>query len=374
MEINRNEYKILIVDDISSNVLLLKVLLVKEQYNVITASSGREALTLIEQEKPDLLLLDVMMPEMSGYEVAQHMKMNAEMKEIPIIFLTALNSTVDIVNGFQVGGNDFISKPFKKEELTIRIDHQLSLIAAKRIIIRQTEELRKIICGRDKLYSVIAHDLRSPMGAIKMVFNMLILNLPPETIGQNMFEMLEMANRTTEEVFSLLDNLLKWTKSQIGKLNVVYQDFEITEVLEGIIGIVSMVGKLKHIRISQDECYELADVHADIDMTKTVMRNLLSNAVKFSHEGGEVLVSIRKENDMAIISVKDSGCGMSEEDQKKLLNESTHFSTFGTNKEEGSGLGLLLCKDFVEKNGGTLWFESQKGVGSTFSFSIPLKK
>ena len=374
MEINRNEYKILIVDDISSNVLLLKVLLVKEQYNVITASSGREALTLIEQEKPDLLLLDVMMPEMSGYEVAQHMKMNAEMKEIPIIFLTALNSTVDIVNGFQVGGNDFISKPFKKEELTIRIDHQLSLIAAKRIIIRQTEELRKIICGRDKLYSVIAHDLRSPMGAIKMVLNMLILILPPETIGQNMFEMLEMANRTTEEVFSLLDNLLKWTKSQIGKLNVVYQDFEITEVLEGIIGIVSMVGKLKHIRISQDECYELADVHADIDMTKTVMRNLLSNAVKFSHEGGEVLVSIRKENDMAIISVKDSGCGMSEEDQKKLLNESTHFSTFGTNKEEGSGLGLLLCKDFVEKNGGTLWFESQKGVGSTFSFSIPLKK
>ena len=374
MEINRNEYKILIVDDISSNVLLLKVLLVKEQYNVITASSGREALTLIEQEKPDLLLLDVMMPEMSGYEVAQHMKMNAEMKEIPIIFLTALNSTVDIVNGFQVGGNDFISKPFKKEELTIRIDHQLSLIAAKRIIIRQTEELRKIICGRDKLYSVIAHDLRSPMGAIKMVLNMLILNLPPETIGQNMFEMLEMANRTTEEVFSLLDNLLKWTKSQIGKLNVVYQDFEITEVLEGIIGIVSLVGELKHIRISQDECYELADVHADIDMTKTVMRNLLSNAVKFSHEGGEVLVSIRKENDMAIISVKDSGCGMSEEDQKKLLNESTHFSTFGTNKEEGSGLGLLLCKDFVEKNGGTLWFESQKGVGSTFSFSIPLKK
>ena len=177
MEINRNEYKILIVDDISSNVLLLKVLLVKEQYNVITASSGREALTLIEQEKPDLLLLDVMMPEMSGYEVAQHMKMNAEMKEIPIIFLTALNSTVDIVNGFQVGGNDFISKPFKKEELTIRIDHQLSLIAAKRIIIRQTEELRKIICGRDKLYSVIAHDLRSPMGAIKMVLNLSLIHI-----------------------------------------------------------------------------------------------------------------------------------------------------------------------------------------------------
>ena len=333
VEINPSEYKVLIVDDVISNVLLLKVLLTNEKFNIVTAGNGTQALEQVKKEKPDLVLLDVMMPDISGFEVAQQMKADEEMSEIPVIFLTALNSTADIVKGFQVGGNDFISKPFNKEELIIRVTHQISLVAAKRIIIAQTEELRKTIIGRDKLYSVIAHDLRSPMGSIKMVLNMLILNLPSETIGSEMYELLTMANQTTEDVFSLLDNLLKWTKSQIGKLKVVYQN---------------------------------------IDMIKTVIRNLISNAIKFSNEGSEVLVSLREEDSMAIVSVKDSGCGIDEENQKKLLHTDTHFSTFGTNNEEGSGLGLLLCKDFVTKNGGELWFTSKKGEGSTFSFSIPL--
>lgn len=113
-------------------------------------------------------------------------------------------------------------------------------------------------------------------------------------------------------------------------------------------------------------------LHIDIDMVKTVIRNLISNAIKFSNEGAEVVVSLAEEDGMAIVSVKDSGCGIDEENQRKLLHTDTHFSTFGTNNEEGSGLGLLLCKDFVIKNGGKLWFTSKKGEGSTFSFSIPL--
>lgn len=299
-------------------------------------------------------------------------KADPEMSEIPIIFLTALNSTADIVKGFQVGGNDFISKPFNKEELIIRVTHQISLVAAKRIIVAQTEELRKTIMGRDKLYSVIAHDLRSPMGSIKMVLNMLILNLPSETIGEEMYELLTMANQTTEDVFSLLDNLLKWTKSQIGKLKVVYQDINMVEVVEGVSEIFTMVAGLKNIKIVQDVPVADVAVRADIDMVKTVIRNLISNAIKFSNEGAEVVVSLAEEDGMAIVSVKDSGCGIDEENQRKLLHTDTHFSTFGTNNEEGSGLGLLLCKDFVIKNGGKLWFTSKKGEGSTFSFSIPL--
>ena len=362
MEINPSEYKILIVDDVMSNVLLLKVLLTNEKFQIATASNGRQAIDQVEKEKPDLVLLDVMMPDMSGFEVSQQLKANPETSEIPIIFLTALNSTADIVKGFQVGGNDFISKPFNKEELIIRVTHQISLIAAKRIIVAQTEELRKTITGRDKLYSVIAHDLRSPMGSIKMVLNMLILNLPSESIGEEMYELLTMANQTTEDVFSLLDNLLKWTKSQIGKLKVVYQDVDMVEVTEGVIEIFSMVAP------------ERLGVYADIDMIKTVIRNLISNAIKFSNEGTEILVIVQEQDDMAVVSVKDSGCGIDEENQKKLLHTDTHFSTFGTNNEEGSGLGLLLCQDFVIKNGGKLWFTSVKGEGSTFSFSIPLKK
>ena len=346
--ISHSEYTVLVVDDVVSNVLLLKVLLTNEKFKVITAGNGKEALSQAVNARPDLILLDVMMPEMNGFEVAERLKADPETQHIPIIFLTALNTTADIVKGFKVGANDFISKPFNKEELVIRVTHQISLIAAKRIIMKQTEELRKIIMGRDKLYSVIAHDLRSPMGSIKMVLNMLILSLPSEQIGKEMFDMLSMANQSTEDVFSLLDNLLKWTKSQIGKLNVVYQDFDI-------------VGNI-------------ASVHADMDMMKTILRNLLSNAIKFSYNDSEILVNAEIEGDKVIVSVKDTGKGMSEEDQKKLLNTETHFSKYGTNNEEGSGLGLLLCQDFAVKNGGHLWFESEEGKGSTFFFSVALKK
>ena len=373
MEINPSEYKILIVDDVMSNVLLLKVLLTNEKFAIATASNGRQALEQVEKENPDLVLLDVMMPDMSGFEVAQHLKSNPNTADIPIIFLTALNSTADIVKGFQVGANDFISKPFNKEELIIRVTHQISLVAAKRLILSKTEELQRTIAGRDKLYSVIAHDLRSPMGSIKMVLNMLILNLPSEKIGAEMYELLTMANQTTEDVFSLLDNLLKWTKSQIGKLNVVYQDVDLVEVTDGVIEIFSMVASLKKIRIREMKPEKMM-VNADIDMLKTVVRNLLSNAIKFSKENSEVLVKMEEVDGMAVVSVQDYGCGISEEGQKKLLHTDTHFSTFGTNNEEGSGLGLLLCKDFVVKNGGKLWFTSKEGEGSIFIFSIPVKK
>ena len=129
VKINPSEYKVLIVDDVISNVLLLKVLLNNEKFQIVTASNGTEALAQVK---------NVMMPDISGFDVAKQMKADPEMSDIPIIFLTALNSTADIVKGFQVGGNDFISKPFNKEELIIRVTHQISLVAAKRIIIAQT--------------------------------------------------------------------------------------------------------------------------------------------------------------------------------------------------------------------------------------------
>lgn len=373
VEINPSEYKILIVDDVMSNVLLLKVLLTNEKFMIATANNGRHALEQVEATNPDLILLDVMMPDMNGFEVAQKLKANPQTADIPIIFLTALNSTADIVKGFQVGANDFISKPFNKEELIIRVNHQISLVAAKRTILRKTEELRHVIAGRDKLYSVIAHDLRSPMGSIKMVLNMLILNLPIEKIGEEMYELLTMANQTTGDVFSLLDNLLKWTKSQIGNLNVVYQDVDLVEVMDGVVQIFSMVANLKKINIHIEKPERLI-VNGDIDMVKTIMRNLLSNAIKFSKENSDVWVKMENVDGDAVVSVQDHGCGINEEGQKKLLHTDTHFSTFGTNNEEGSGLGLLLCQDFVVKNGGKLWFTSKEGEGSTFYFSIPLKK
>ena len=201
---------------------------------------------------------------------------------------------------------------------------------------------------------------------------MLVLTLSKESLGSEMYQMLEMANHSTEDVFSLLDNLLKWTKSQVGKLNVVYMDFDINEVINGVIEIFSLVSASKNIKLVHTSNSPVM-VHGDIDMLKTILRNLLSNALKFSYENSQILIDTSISDGMAVISVKDSGKGMSKEDQGRLLKTETHFSSYGTNNEEGSGLGLLLCQDFANKNGGRLWFDSEEGKGSTFYFSVPLK-
>ena len=385
MKINPAEYKILVVDDVQSNVLLLKALLGREGFAIVYAMNGTEALEKVKSEHSDLILLDVMMPDMDGFEVAGRLKVEPEQAEIPIIFLTALNDSASVVKGFQLGANDFISKPFRREELLIRVEHQLSLVDARRIILRQTEELRKTIAGRDKLYSVIAHDLRSPMASIKMLCNTIMMSIDPQTVPEDVFEMLEMTNKTAEEVFSLLDNLLKWTKSQLGKLSNVPQPIDMVGLVDGVIEVFKPIAESKSISLELNSEVEFINVIVDIEMIKSVVRNLISNAIKFSHKDTVVMVHV-KIQDVAdenktgegngkevLVTVSDRGCGIKKEDQGKLLNEATHFTTFGTNSEEGSGLGLLLCKDFVSKNHGRLWFTSEEGIGSNFNFTIPIK-
>lgn len=370
MQINPAEFKLLVVDDVQTNVLLLKALLGKEGYGILVANNGQEALEVIRNENPDLILLDVMMPGMDGFEVAERLKSEEFRCEIPIIFLTALDDTQSIVNGFKLGVGDFISKPFRKEELMVRIKHQLSLVAARRIIEEKNEELRKTIAGRDKMYSVIAHDLRSPMASMKMLLNTIMMSVEKDKIDPDIFDMLEMSNKTSEEVFSLLDNLLKWTKSQLGKLTVIPQKLDISGLADGVVEVMNSVAEVKHIKLIRTD-HESFFVYVDIEMIKSILRNLISNAVKFSNPDSEIKVGIKSEDGKVIVSVTDSGKGIKKEDQHKLLKDSTHFTTYGTNSEEGSGLGLLLCRDFARKNGGELWFESEENLGSVFSFSLP---
>lgn len=370
MQINPAEFKLLVVDDVQTNVLLLKALLGKEGYGILVANNGQEALEVIRNENPDLILLDVMMPGMDGFEVAERLKSEEFRCEISIIFLTALDDTQSIVNGFKLGVGDFISKPFRKEELMVRIKHQLSLVAARRIIEEKNEELRKTIAGRDKMYSVIAHDLRSPMASMKMLLNTIMMSVEKDKIDPDIFDMLEMSNKTSEEVFSLLDNLLKWTKSQLGKLTVIPQKLDISGLADGVVEVMNSVAEVKHIKLIRTD-HESFFVYVDIEMIKSILRNLISNAVKFSNPDSEIKVGIKAEDGKVIVSVTDSGKGIKKEDQHKLLKDSTHFTTYGTNSEEGSGLGLLLCRDFARKNGGELWFESEENLGSVFSFSLP---
>lgn len=374
MEINNSEYTVLIVDDVDANVLLLKLLISKAGYKTLSAFNGRDALEVIMKENPDLVLLDIMMPIMDGHEVAKRLKEIPGKEELPIIFLSALNSTEDIVQGFKLGAADYVSKPFNKDELLTRINHQISLIHAKKTIERQTQELKKTIIGRDKLYSVIAHDLRSPIASIRMVMEVLINGISKESVDPEMYDLLIMANRLTDDSFTLLDNLLKWTKSQTGRLNTVFQDdVDIMHLVTGVVEVFRGVARLKNITINLSGTTNRV-ARIDIDMTKTALRNLLSNAVKFSYDNSEVDVVVREEEERVVLDVHDNGAGISKDKQKLLFKTDTHFTSFGTGNEEGSGLGLLLCNEFVKRNGGNLSFTSEEGKGSTFSFDIPTPK
>ena len=371
-KINRSDYKILVVDDVVSNVLLLKILLTNEKFQVLTANNGTSCIEMAKSQHPDLILLDVMMPDISGFDTAVILKKEAATADIPIIFLTALNSPSDIVHGFQVGANDFLTKPFNKEELVMRVMHQISLVAAKRIIVQQNEELRRTINNRDKMYSVIAHDLRSPMASIRMVLNLVVQTVSPEAIGPEMFYLIDKANKETEETHDLLDNLLKWTKSQTGRLKVAYQDFEVMDVVTGVYGIFTMIAETKKIALSMEEKDAGLKVHADKDMLNTVVRNFLSNAIKFTPENSSIEIIVTQKDDFAKISVRDHGVGISPDRIDGLFHKGE--TTYGTNNEEGSGLGLQLCKDFAVKNGGDVEVESVLGEGSTFSVLVPLLK
>ena len=374
MEIKKSDYSVLIIDDVDTNVLLLKLLISKAGYKILTATNGQEAIKLVEENNPDLILLDIMMPIMDGHEVAKKLKEMPDKANIPIIFLSALSSTEDIVKGFKLGAADYITKPFNKEELLTRINHQVDLIHAKKTIVQQTIELKKTIQGRDKLYSVIAHDLRSPIASIRMVMEVLINGIPKEALEPEMYDLLIMANRLTDDSFNLLDNLLKWTKSQTDRLNTVFQDdVHIMDLITGVVDVMRGVAKLKNITINLHGT-TARTARLDIDMIKAALRNIMSNAIKFSYDNSTVDVSVKEEEARVVIEVKDQGAGINPEKQKLLFKTDTHFTSFGTGNEEGSGLGLLLCNEFVKRNGGTLWFTSEEGKGSVFSFDIPTPK
>ena len=370
--LNRSDYKILIVDDVVSNVLLLKILLSNEKFQVCTANNGTTCIEMARKEHPDLILLDVMMPDMNGFDTATVLKKEEGTKDIPIIFLTALNTPQDLVHGFQVGASDFLTKPFNKEELVMRVNQQISLVAAKRIIEKQNAELRATLDNRDKMYSVIAHDLRSPMASIRMVLNLVVASATPEAVGPELYALLDQANRESEEVHDLLDNLLKWTKSQTGRLTVVKQDLDLNDIIPGVVEIFEAISFTKRIKLDLQKTDAPLVVNADNDMLKTVVRNFLSNAIKFSPEDSSIEIIMGTEGEMAKVSVRDHGVGIAADRLGSIFHKGE--TTYGTGGEEGSGLGLQLCQDFARKNGGDCTVESVEGQGSTFSVLIPLKQ
>ncbi|MDD2488869.1 MAG: hybrid sensor histidine kinase/response regulator [Bacteroidales bacterium] len=374
MEIINSNYKILIVDDVKANVMLLKALIKKNNYQILEAGNGKEALDMFELHQPDLILLDIMMPIYDGYQVIDIIRNGNIKPDVDIILITALDNKEDVVKGFNAGANDYISKPFNNEELEARIRHQISLIAAKKEIENKTKDLIAAIKNRDKLYSVIAHDLRSPLSSVKMIITLLVSELKDSNIDKDLFDLLNEANRTTENLFILLDNLLKWTKSQTGRLNISAQNIDIISIVYGLIDLYSLVSQNKSITIKVMSDVLNLEINSDPDIVKTIIRNLLSNAIKFSYPNSEVLIKIEDKEENVLIIVEDHGCGIQEDKKANLLaDKECGYTSYGTDNEEGSGLGLSLCQEFTNKLGGEIWFESEFEKGSKFFVSLPKK-
>ncbi len=369
MPINNCQYTLLVITSSFSDPEKILKTLREADFMLLEASNQQEAIQRIRTTSPDLILLDIDKSVRQENTILQDFKTNKITGAIPVLFITSMTSENHIPACLNYDNIDFITKPFRPQELVIRVQHQLSLLRAERVIRRQNEKLKKSLEARDKLYSIIAHDLRAPIGTIKMI-NSSIEAQKAKIKDPQISKLFEMINETTEEAFNLLENLLRWTRNQNGKTKIYATLFNLTPVARQVVSLFSAIANAKEIELI-NRIEGKFDIFADEDMIKTVLRNLISNAIKFTYTGGQVELSLADSGDYWTIYVKDNGKGIPKDLQAHLLKSDEYITTYGTHNEKGSGLGLILCRDFIRMNKGKLHFYSQEGIGTTFYFTIP---
>lgn len=361
------------IDDEAMNLELLRFSIKQIACDVLPIQHSLEAMELLKKSVPDVILLDVQMPHLNGFELCKQIKANTELSQIPIIFITSMGKTENKVKGFELGGVDYVTKPFNKHELLARIKTHLSLREAQKTLTLQAEKLKKENKLKDRLFAIIGHDLRSPMSAIKMQLDFIIRGIINPKADNFISNTVHNLNATTDEAFNLLDNLLGWAKSESGTLSMIKEPVTLLPLIAQCVRLQQLAMDAKKIQLHVDVADDIV-VYADMNMIKTVIRNLLSNAVKFTPEGGTVTISATKEKNLIRVNVQDNGVGIDPEDLPKILNPEVHFSKEGTAQEAGTGLGLILCKGFIEKNNGELSVKSVVNDGTQFIFSLPTPK
>ncbi|MCX6278943.1 MAG: hybrid sensor histidine kinase/response regulator [Bacteroidetes bacterium] len=366
--LTQNIPNILIVDDIPDNLQILGGILDANGYRVREVPTGMLALQVAEKEKPDLILLDIMMPDMNGFEVCRLFKKNKNLNDVPIIFISALNDTNDIVTALKAGGVDYITKPFRHEEVRARVATHINLYRQRKELQLQSIELQKLNAEKDKFFTIIAHDLKSPFNSIVGFSNLLV-----EQVREKDYEGIEkyagIILKSSDRALELLKNLMEWARSQTGRIEFNPEYFEMVVVINEIILSFDDIAGQKSIIINK-ALPPNAPVFADKAMISVVLRNLISNAIKFTMTGGTITISAQEKQGELTVTVSDTGVGISNDRIEKLFRIDESYSTAGTNNERGTGMGLILCKEFIETHGGKIWVESEKGKGSVFNFTV----
>lgn len=359
---NKKKPIILIVDDVPKNLQVLGTLLKKIECDLAVAMNGQQALNTVARVKPDLILLDIMMPGIDGHEVCRRLKSKGETKDIPVIFLSAKAEAEDIITGYELGGVDYLTKPFIGSELLSRVKTHLALKEAKEI-------LKEEVGSKNKFFSIISHDLKGSLGIILSFVQLLQNNYQSLSPGET-DELLEDIENTTKNTLVLLENLLEWARSQTGKIRFNPVSLKLDSVIEEILKGSVDIARSKNIELHS--AINAENVFADRNMLLLIMRNLVSNAIKFTHGGGKVSVGTTCLNGSVRVYVSDTGVGMDTAKVNQLFKIDSKVSTPGTKNEPGNGLGLILCKEFIQYHGGEIGIESLPGKGTTVWFTLPL--
>lgn len=360
---------ILIVDDQATNLKILSSVLSK-QYSLSLANSGLNALKYLEQKKPDLILLDIMMPGMDGYEVCSRIKENESTKDIPVVFLTAKTNIEDVVKGFDHDAVDYIIKPFNITELKVRVRNHLNLQQARQQLQKANIELQKLNQEKDRFFSIIAHDLRGPLSGFSALSELLLTQIREKNYSM-IEEYAAAMQQSSVLTLELLQNLMDWARSQTGELSFNPQHFPLKSIFDANTALLLNEAERKSISI-KNTIADNIHVFVDKDMMGVIVRNLISNAIKFSNPGSVVSITAENHEKEVTFSVSDNGIGMNETMINNLFRLDKNVRRPGTAKEPSSGLGLVLCKEFIEKHGGNFWVESKENYGTNVHVSFPV--
>jgi len=365
---------ILIVDDKPNNLYLLSGMLDEQGYEVRCANSGNMALIAVNAEHPDLILLDVNMPCMNGYEVCKRLKLNQHTREIPIIFLSALGETIDKVKAFQLGGVDYIIKPFQLEEVLARIENQLNLRRmqielqkARAEAVKALEQEQELNRLRSEFVAMISHDFRTPLTSIQGFAGLLECGdqIPPlETINRYVNKI----NLSVDHLLNLLDEILLIGSIESGKIQLNPVPVNLKEFCH------ELIDSLKYISGNQHQIFFTCSATSsqavvDIKLLQQILTNLLSNSLKYSPHKSEIYLDLDFQAQQVFFCVRDQGIGIPSANQSRLFEPFYRSSNVGDIK--GTGLGLAVVKRCVEVHQGSISLISQEGVGTTVTVSLP---
>ncbi|MGE0159883.1 MAG: response regulator [Gemmatimonadales bacterium] len=354
---------VLLVDDTAENLRLLAGMLSSRGFDVRPVTSGAEALEAVATEPPDLILLDVTMPGMNGFEVCSRLQANEEWRKIPVIFLTALTDVSDKVTGFAAGGVDYITKPFQLEEVIARVTSQLALRSARRELERTILKLREVEQLRDDLVGMIVHDMRSPLTVLITQLQLLRMDLSDELALT-----VDDALRGARQLNDLANALLDVRRMEEGKMPLGRKRVDLSRLVTEVRDAMTT--------IEPDRVIEIAElgptiVDADESLLRRVIENLVSNGIKHTPGSAPVRIEVGSVNGSVRLAVHDQGPGVPYTARERIFEKFGAVAVRLDKSYHSVGLGLAFCKLAVEAHGGTIWVEDGSPRGSVFVVQLP---